>query len=152
MSSKTVDRLTPGQRLGRGLKYTAVGPVDLTRGAVGVGVDAVRCSAAWVGDRYCRGGVTQQLKADLTSAQDTLVSELGAAQRAAQEAAHEVATNLPEAFEKARKSRGRRRPLLLTGIGVAVLVAGAAAFSIIRRSTQPEPSPLPPSVEVSPKP
>jgi len=33
-----------------------------------------------------------------------------------------------------------------------VLGVGAVAFSIVRRSTQPDPSPLPPSVEVSPKP
>ena len=32
MSSKMDARLTPGERLTRGLKYTAVGPVDVTRG------------------------------------------------------------------------------------------------------------------------
>jgi len=133
MSSKTVDRLTPSQRLGRGLKYSAVGPVDVTRGAVGVGVDSVRSSAAWVGNRYQRGRVSRQLKNDLAAAQD-------------------VVANLPEAFEKARRSRRRRRPLLLAGIGVMVLAGGAVAFTIIRRSSQPEPSPLPPSVEVTPKP
>jgi len=36
-------------------------------------------------------------------------------------------------------------------LGVVALAGGAVAFSIIRRSTQPEPSTLPPSVEVSPK-
>ncbi|MDT5215809.1 MAG: hypothetical protein QOK18_4048, partial [Mycobacterium sp.] len=41
---------------------------------------------------------------------------------------------------------------LLVAGGVVVLGVGAVAFSIIRRSTQPEPSPRPPSVEVSPKP
>ena len=148
MSSKTVDRLTPGQRLGRGLKYSAVGPVDVTRGALGVGVDSVRSSAAWVGDRYRRGRVAQQLKADLAAAQDAIAAELSAAQEAAQD----VVANLPEALDKARRSHGRRRPLLLAGIGVAVLAGGAVAFSLIRRSSQPEPSPLPPSVEVTPKP
>lgn len=144
MSSKTVDRLTPGQRLGRGLKYSTVGPVDVTRGAVGVGVESVRSSAAWVGDRYRRSRVARQLKAELASAQDAIVAELSAAQ--------EVVSNIPEALAKARTSRNRRRPLLLAGIGVAVLAGGAVAFSIIRRSTQPEPSPLPPSVEVAPRP
>ncbi len=144
MSSKTIDRLTPGQRLGRGLKYSAVGPVDVTRGALGVGFDSVRSSAAWVGSRYRRDRLARQLKADLASAQDAIAAELSAAQ--------EVVANLPEAFGKARRSRGRRRPLLLAGIGVAVLAGGAAAFTIIRRSSQPEPSPLPPSVDVTPKP
>lgn len=144
MSSQTVDRLTPGQRLSRGLKYSAAGPVDVTRGALGVGLDSARSSAAWVGGRYRRGQVARQLKADLVSAQDAIAAEISAAQ--------EVVANLPEALEKARRSRGGHRRLLVAGIGVAVLAGGAAAFVIIRRSSQPEPSPLPPSVEVTPKP
>lgn len=144
MSSKTVARLTPGQRLGRGLKYSAAGPVDVTFGALGVGAGSVRYSAAWVGNRYRRGRAARQLKADLAAAQGAIAAEISAAQ--------EVVANLPEALEKARRSRGLHRPLLLAGVGVAVLAGGAAAFSIIRRSTQPEPSPLPPSVDVTPKP
>ncbi|WP_353612221.1 cell wall synthesis protein CwsA [Mycobacterium sp. M26] len=38
------------------------------------------------------------------------------------------------------------------GLGLATVVGGAVAFSIVRRSMQPEPSALPPSVEVAPKP
>ncbi|GJF13605.1 cell wall synthesis protein CwsA [Mycolicibacterium cyprinidarum] len=144
MSSETVVRLTPSQRLGRGLKYSAVGPVDVTRGAVGVGLGSVRSSAAWVANRYRRGQVARQLKADLASAQEAVAAEISAA--------HEVVANLPEALEKARRSRGRRGPLVLAGIGVAVLAGGAATFAIIRRASQPEPSPLPPSVEIAPKP
>ena len=37
------------------------------------------------------------------------------------------------------------------GLTLAV-VGGAVTFSIVRRSMQPEPSALPPSVEVAPKP
>src|SRR5262249_28585543 len=49
MSSKTDVRLTPSQRLGRGLKYSAVGPVDVTLGTVGLSVQgATRRSAAFV--------------------------------------------------------------------------------------------------------
>ncbi|MCB0948879.1 MAG: cell wall synthesis protein CwsA [Mycobacterium sp.] len=144
MSSQTVDRMTPSQRLGRGLKYSAVGPVDLTRGAVGVGLNSVRNSAAWVGNRYRRGQAARQLKADLASAQDAIAAEISAAQ--------DAVADLPEALEKARRSRGRRRPLLVAGLGVALLAGGAATFAIIRRSSQPEPSTLPPSVEVQPKP
>lgn len=145
MSSKTVDRLTPSQRLSRGLKYSAIGPVDLTRGAMGVGLDSTRSSAAWVANRYRRGQAARQLKADLANAQEAVSAEISAAR--------EVAAGLPEALEKARRSRGRRRPLLLVaGIGLAVVAGGAVAFTIIRRSSQPEPSPLPPSVEVNPKP
>jgi Cell wall synthesis protein CwsA len=40
----------------------------------------------------------------------------------------------------------------LVAVGAVVLAGGAVAFSIVRRSMQPEPSPLPPSVDVSPKP
>ncbi len=144
MGSKTELRLTPGQRLGRGLKYSAVGPVDVTRGAVGLGVDSARSSAAWVGDRYRRSRVAKQLKAELDSAQASIAAELAAAQ--------EMVAGLPDTLSAPRKSRRSRRPLLIAGIGVAVLATGAAAFVVIRRSSQPEPSPLPPSVEVAPKP
>lgn len=144
MSSQTIGRLTPSRRLGRGLKYSAVGPVDVTRGALGVGLDSVRSSAAWVGNRYRRGQVARQLKADLASAQDAIAAEISTAQ--------DVVANLPESLGKDRRSPLRRGPLLLAGIGVAVLAGGATVFAIIRQSSQPEPSPLPPSVDVTPKP
>ncbi|MCH9732028.1 MAG: cell wall synthesis protein CwsA [Actinomycetia bacterium] len=144
MSSNTEDRLTPSQRLGRGLKYSTVGPVDLTWGALGVGLESARSSATWAGDRYRRGQVARQLKADLASARDGVGAEISAAQ--------EVVANLPATLEKARRAHSRHQTLLLAGIGVAVLAGGAVAFVVIRRSSQPEPSPLPPSVEVAPKP
>lgn len=134
MSSKTRVRLTPSQRLSRGLKYSTVGPVDVTRGAVGIGVNSVRSSASWVGQKYRSSQVAQQLKDELV-------------------AASEAVANLPETLEKVRAPKRRRRPrLLVVAVGAAVLAGGAAAFSIARRSTQPEPSSLPPSVEVTPKP
>ncbi|HEX2286262.1 MAG TPA: cell wall synthesis protein CwsA [Mycobacterium sp.] len=143
MSSKTDARLTPGQRLTRGLRYSAVGPVDVTWGALGLGLDGARSSGAWVGNRYRRGRVKDQLSKDLAAAQETIAQELAAAQ--------EVVSSLPQALQKAR-ARRRRRPLILAAVGAVALVGGAVAFSIIRRSSQPEPSPLPPSVEVAPKP
>ena len=140
MSLKSDARLTPSQRLSRGLKYSAVGPVDITRGVLGLGVDSAQSTAAAVRRRYRSG----QLRRELSAAQDALAAELSAAQ--------EVVANLPQALADARRPKRRRRPLILAAVGVAVLAAGAAAFSIVRRSTQPEPSPLPPSVEVTPKP
>jgi hypothetical protein len=139
MSSKADVRMTPTQRLARGLKYTAVGPVDVTRGALGLGVNGAHSSAVWVGDRYRRSRVTDQLAA----AQETVAAELAAAQQ--------LVSSLPAALQKSR-TRRRRRPLVLVGAGVAVLAGGAVVFSIVRRSMKPEPSPLPPSVEVTPKP
>jgi Cell wall synthesis protein CwsA len=147
MSSKTDARLTPSQRLTRGLKYTAVGPVDVTLGALGLGLGGAQSSAAWVGNRYRQGRVKDQLSRDLASAQETIAQELAAAQ--------EVVSNLPSALQKAR-ARRRRRPLLLAAVGVVALAGGAVAFSIIRRSSRPEPSAAsqsrPPSVDVAPKP
>lgn len=143
MPSKTETRLTPGQRLSRGLKYSAVGPVDVTRGAVGLSLDGAQSSADWIGDLYRRSRLKAQLSEELAAAQETIAQELAAAQ--------EVVSNLPQALQKAR-TRRRKRPLLLAALGVVVLAGGAVAFSIVRRSTQPDPSPLPPSVEVSPKP
>jgi hypothetical protein len=42
--------------------------------------------------------------------------------------------------------------VIFAGLGVLMLAGGAVAFSIIRRSSRPEPSPRPPSVDVEPKP
>ncbi|HYO04488.1 MAG TPA: cell wall synthesis protein CwsA [Mycobacterium sp.] len=145
MSSTTsTARLTPAERIARGLKYSTVGPVDVTRGALGVGFDSTRASVAWVANRYRRGRIKSQLTKDLAAAQEAIANELAAAQ--------EVVTNIPQALQEARKTRRRPKPLVLIGAGVAVLAVGAVSFSIIRRSTQPEPSPLPPSVDVAPKP
>ncbi|MGH3583184.1 MAG: cell wall synthesis protein CwsA [Mycobacterium sp.] len=108
MSSNTDVRLTSGQRLARGLKYTVVGPVDVTRGGLGVGLTSALTSASWLG---------RQLRS-------------------------------AEVVEEPR----RRKPLLWIVIGAVVLAGGAVTFSIVRRSTRPDPSPLPPSVEVTPKP
>ena len=135
MSSKTDVRLTPRQRLGRGLKYSAVGPVDVTRGTVGL---------SWQGAHSAATRLRRSLAKEIGEAQDTIAAELAAAQ--------EVITTLPAVIADARKPKRRRRPLLLVAVGAAVLAGGAVTFSIVRRSMQPEPSPLPPSVDVSPRP
>jgi hypothetical protein len=80
----------------------------------------------------------------LEDAQETITQEIAAAQQ--------VLANLPQAIADARRPKRRPRPLILAAAGVAVIGVGAVAFSIIRRSMQPDPSPRPPSVEVTPKP
>jgi hypothetical protein len=141
MSAKNHIRLTPRERLSRGLTYTAVGPVDVTRGVVGLSVHSAQAGASSLRKRYQEG----RLARDIQSAQEALVHELAAAQ--------EVVTGLPEALAQARRSQRRKpRPWVLAGAAVVVLAAGGAAFSIIRRSSQPEPSPLPPSVDVDHRP
>jgi hypothetical protein len=137
-------RLTPAERIARGLKYSTVGPVDVTRGALGVGLNATRSSVAWVANRYRRGRIKSQLTRDLAAAQEAIANEFAAA--------HGVVTGLPLALQEARRTKRRPRPIVVIGVGVAILAVGAVSFSIIRRSTQPEPSPLPPSVDVPPRP
>jgi hypothetical protein len=141
MASRNDTRLTPRQRLNRGLAYTAVGPVDVTRGVVGLGVHSAQAGASSLSRRYREG----RLARDLRNAQEALLQELTAAQ--------EVVTGLPEALQQARRSQRRgKRAWLIAGAAVVVLAGGAAAFSIVRRSSQQEPSTLPPSVEVQPRP
>jgi preprotein translocase subunit Sss1 len=140
MSSKTDARLTPGQRLSRGLRYTAVGPVDVTRGTVGL---------TWEGAQSAAGSLRQRLERsrlakELEDAQQTISQEIAAAQ--------EVLANLPQVIADARKPKRRPRPLVLAAAGIGVVAVGAVAFTIIRRSMQPDPSPRPPSVEVTPRP
>jgi hypothetical protein len=145
MSSKTEARLTPGQRLSRGLRYTAVGPVDVTRGGVGLGWQSAASAAGSLRERIEKSRLARELAKELEEAQEAIAQELAAAQ--------EVLAHLPQAIADARRPKRRRpRPLVLAAAGVAVIGVGAVAFSIIRRSMQPEPSPRPPSVEVTPRP
>jgi hypothetical protein len=139
--------LTPRERLSRGLASTAVGPVDVTRGLVGLGVHSAQAGASSLRRRYREG----RLAHDLHSAQEALAQELAAALGAPPACGGEVVTDLPEALQRARRAqRHGKRPWLIAGVAVAVLAVGAAAFSIVRRSARLEPSSLPPSVEVDP--
>jgi Cell wall synthesis protein CwsA len=141
MSANAETRLTPRQRLTRGLTYTTVGPVDITRGVVGIGAHSAQSTASSLRRRYREG----RLARELAAAQEVVANELAAAQ--------EVVTNLPQALQQARKKQRRpKRPFLIAGAVVAGLAAGGVAFSIVRRSMSPEPSPRPPSVDVQPRP
>lgn len=131
MTVNTDARLAPSKRLTRGLKYSAVGPVDITRGFVGLGLNTAQATAVGVRRRYQAGKVRRHLAA-----------------------AAEAVAALPEAFhEAAAPAKKRHRRLIIAAVAAAVLAGGAVAFSIVRRSTRPEPSSaLPPSVDVTPKP
>ncbi len=145
MSAKTESRITPRERLARGLTYSAMGPVDVTRGVVGLGVQSAQSGASELRRRYQEG----RLAREIAAAQETLTQELAAAQ--------EVVASLPQALQDARRAQRRsKRPWIIAGVAVAVLAGGAVTFSIVRRSThvgrQEEPSPRPPSVDVQPRP
>jgi hypothetical protein len=141
MKAQAESQLTPRERLTRGLTYSAVGPLDVTRGVVGLGVHSAQTTASELRRRYREG----QLARDIAAAQETIAQELAAAQ--------EVVANLPQALQQARRSQRRnKRRLVIAGVVVAVLAGGAIAFSIVRRSSRPEPSPRPPSVDVQPRP
>ena len=144
MTVKSDVRLTPGQRLSRGLRYTAVGPVDVTRGGVELTWQGAATAADSLRQRLEKSRLAKELAKELEGAQATIANELAAAQ--------EVIANLPAAIADARKARRRPRPVVLAAAAVGVVAVGAVAFSIIRRSGQPDPSPRPPSVEVTPKP
>ncbi|MCI4673996.1 cell wall synthesis protein CwsA [Candidatus Mycolicibacterium alkanivorans] len=136
MGRRTEPKLTSRERLARGLRYTAVGPVDVTRGVVGISVHSAESAAAAARRRYREAPAARQELAQEAAAVKQVVSELPAALQDARTAAH----------------RRHRRLWVFGGLGLAAVVGGAVAFSIVRRSMQPEPSPLPPSVEVAPKP
>lgn len=119
MSTSTdVERLTPGARLARGLKYTIAGPLHMVLGALGVALGSVRSVVGFAARRW----------------------------REAKAAGDELA--VAEVLPAPR----RGRPLLIVGGIVALLALGGVTFSIVRRSLQPEPSALPPSVDVTPQP
>jgi hypothetical protein len=116
--------------------------VDITRGVVGLGAQSAHSAATEIRRRYREG----QLARELAAAQETIGQELAAAQ--------EVVANLPQLLEDARRKQRRgKKPWVIAGAaGVVLLAGGGIAFSIIRRSTRPEPSSLPPSVDVQPRP
>jgi hypothetical protein len=145
MSAKAATTLTPRERLSRGLAYSAVGPVDVTRGVVGLGVHGAQSTAAQIRRRYEQG----RLSRELAAAQEAIAQELAAAQ--------EVVAKLPQALQQARRRQRRGpRPWVIAGAAVAVVAGGAVAFSIVRRSmnsSEPlESSPRPPSVDPQPRP
>lgn len=141
MTSSTETRLTSGQRLTRGLAHTAAGPVDITRGALGLGANALASAVSSTRQRYR----DSQLRKELAEAQATLSRELSTA--------GEVLAELPENFREARANQPKsKRPWIIAGTVAGALVLGGAAFAFVRRNTTPEPSPLPPSVQVDPKP
>ncbi len=142
MTASTHNRLTPARRLGQGLTRTASGPVDVARGSVGLGAQAVAAAVSGLRRRYQDG----QLRKELEAAQEAVARELSAT--------GEVIADLPEAFREARANRhSSRRPWVIAGAVGATLVLGGAAFAVVRRRTsRPEPSTLPPSVQVEPKP
>jgi hypothetical protein len=141
MGRKSETKLTSQERLARGLRYTAIGPVDITRGAVGVTAQSARSATGELRAR-CREARLAERAALL---QEGLLEEAAAVK--------DVVVHLPQALQDARKTkhRRRRRLFIFGSIGVATVV-GAVAFTIVRRSSQPEPSALPPSVEVAPRP
>ncbi|WP_319428690.1 cell wall synthesis protein CwsA [Mycobacterium sp. RTGN5] len=138
MGRRTEPKLTSRERLNRGLHYTAVGPVDITRGVVGVSVQGAE-SAANAIKRRAREARTVQHEVAKEAAKEV-------------DAVKQVVAELPQLLQEARKSPHRRRRRLFVfgflGLGLA---GGAVAFAISRRSATPEPSALPPSVDVAPK-
>jgi hypothetical protein len=142
MSSNTATRLSPRQRLSRGLGHTAAGPVEVALGTLGLSAQSVRATASGVRKQYRKS----RLRKELAAAQDVVTKELSAAS--------DVVASLPATFQEVRQSKRRRgpRPVVLLAAGVAALAVGAVAFSRVRRSSQPGPSNRPPSVDVEPRP
>lgn len=145
---RTAPTLTPRQRLNRGLAHTATGPVDLTRGAVGLGVHSARAGATQL-RRRCRDSRAARGIAAAPKLSD--IAELVAEEVAA---ARGAVSGLPAALQEARRSPGRRRRFqVAAGVAAVLLVAGAVVTVVVRRSGQPQQAPTrPPSVDVQPRP
>lgn len=140
MSSKPDTALTSRQRLARGLTYSAVGPVDVTRGVAGLGIGTAYGAVNAVRRHYREG----RLAREISAAQAVLTDEFAAAQ--------DVVAGLPEALREARHANGgSRRPWLIAAAvagTAAVLAGGVAAITVLRRSAQDQDlSPRPPSVD-----
>jgi len=142
MTTVTGTRLTSRQRIGRGLAHTASGPVDITRGAVGITAQSVAATAGALRRRYR----TSRLRADLQAASEVLAREFAEAQ----DTVAALPQTIADAAKPEKSRRGRR--LMIFGAAGVLLAGGAAAFALARRTGQPEPATLAPSVPVAPKP
>jgi hypothetical protein len=116
----------PGSRLAHGVRLSVAGPLYILLGLLGLtrGVLGFGIGSVLAGARWAGGRC-----------------------RSSEEGSQDLAL-----VQEVASSGRRRRPLLIVGVTVAVLALGGVAFSIVRRSMQPEPSPLPPSVDVNPQP
>lgn len=103
MTANTDARLAPSQRLSRGLKYTAVGPVDITRGVIGIGARTVQATASELHKRYESGKLRRQFAA------------------AAQAVAALPEIVQAEIAQETAPAKRRRRPLLIAAVAAAVL-------------------------------
>ncbi len=142
METDTDIQLTPARRLTRGLARTAAGPVDITRGALGLVAQSVGATFGGLRQQYRKSQARKELRHELAEAKSLVAHEFADVKQAVQELA------------ESKGGRGpRRKSLLIAAAGVTTLAGGAALFSTIRRSQRrSEPSPLPPSVPVEPKP
>ncbi|MBS4728104.1 cell wall synthesis protein CwsA [Mycobacterium sp. SM1] len=141
MGVKVEERMTPRQRLARGLTYTAVGPLEMTRGVVGLGAHSARAGASTMWRRYRQ----RKSARDFDAIHETTPPGRAVAQG--------LATGLPQAVRHPRRSQRRSlRRWVATAAAGMLLVGGAVAFLRVRRSPRPEPSPRPPSVDVQPAP
>lgn len=137
MTTETETETTPTERLA----HTAGGGVDLARGAVFLTARSVVSGISRLTSRYR----ASRLPHNLADARSAVRHELVAAQ--------EAVAGLPQTLAETRGHGGRRRGLYIgAAAGAAVLVGGAALFSSLRRSRKRKPSPLPPSVQVEPRP
>jgi hypothetical protein len=109
---------------------------------VGISVHSAGSAAAGLRRRAREARATRER---LAGAKEGLADEAAAVKQ--------VVAELPHLLQEVRKSQHRRRRRLLVFgfLGLTVVAGGAVAFTIARRSAAPEPSPLPPSVEVAPK-
>src|SRR5215212_4350119 len=105
MSPKTDVRLTPSQRLSRGLRYTAVGPVDVTRGTVGLSWQGAHSAASSLRQRVEKSQLAKDLAREFQDAQVAIASEIAEAT--------EALANLPQTIAEARRPKRRPRPFVL---------------------------------------
>ncbi len=140
--SETADNpLTHRQRLTRGLAYSAIGPVYVARGIVGLGVRSAQLTGSECRRRYQEA----QLARKIAAAQHAMTGDLAVAQ--------DSVIGLPQVIKDASRSAGcSRRPWVIVGITAAVLAGGAVAFHFIRGKSRPELTTESMSVEVQQRP
>ena len=150
MSTDSPTQLTPAKRLTRGLTNTAAGPVDITRGTLGLVAQSVAATYGGLRQQYRKSKARKELRKEVAAAQELVGREFAEVKDAVQVAVHTLPQSFSDTGTELRKSR--RKGLVIAGAGLLLVAGGAAAFAKARASRQPEPSALPPSVDIAPSP
>ena len=115
MSTEADIRLAPAQRLTRGLRNTVAGPVDITRGTIGLVAQTVAAAFGGLREQCRKSKARRELRTELAAAKELVGRELADVKDAVQVAVQTLPPTLLAAGTEVPK--GSTVDLILRGKG-----------------------------------